>query len=701
MGFGKRNASTTQIVDTINRIRSIPHLRAGAIVALGMLLRVAYPTLAEFKLDEATVIRRAMAIAWRGDLPATGVISSVGIANPPLTLYLTALPLRIWSDPVAAVVFIGLLNGIAIIVTYEVGKRYLDRSVGEIAAFLFAVNPWAVLLARKIWAKTLPVLIIALIAALLAAFVRRRPWALAGAFAATTALIGLQLEGIAFVPLLGLSMLMFRKEIAIRPFLAGLGIMLMGLGPYVVYDALHGWPNLRMFMDYIKVGRELRPDEALRYAFFLTSGADLHAMAGARYQEYLNGLPRLEWLNTGMMGLLVASLPYAAIRALQGPEERRRTFLILLMGFVIPVAMRSRVTDVVHLHYLIVIYPTVFLLVAAFIDYTYQEVFRRSPLIARLAAVSLILIWGAWQLIGLGRLFWFMDRYPTTGGYGIPLKYPREAAREAVRQAHGAEIIVLTDGADPAFEERPAVFDALLFLQPHRLVDGRISLLVPDAARAVYIVGPISPQEDALRPIERRLQGMAGVRMAKAIEMPDGWKYRIYQRERSDREDALAGLTRMKNPPRFANGVALLGYEMPSTAMPGEALEVWTAWWVQAPPPPGESYHFFIHLLDKEGRLRSQHDGAPFLTRFWHVGDLVLSRFRVQIPERLEPGTYEAWFGVYTYPDIRRVHVVDPAGNPAHGAIRLGTVRIDGQESGARGAAPGSPPARDSIRLSP
>ncbi len=654
-----------------------PNLLIWSTLALGLFLRIAWPTLAEFKLDEATVVRRAMAIAWMGEFPVVGTGSSIGMANFPLTLYLTAIPLRIWDDPVAAVVFIGLLNGLAVAACYGLGKSYLNRSVGWIAAFLFAVNPWAVLLARKIWARTFPLVTVAFFAALLAVFVRGRRWALAGAFAALAALIGLQLEGVAFIPVLVLSLLVFLKEVPLRPLLIGGAILILALAPYGIHDALQGWPNFRTFWSFARAEESFFSWNALRYAFILTGSAEIHSMAGTRYMDYLNGLPRLWWLNSGMMGLCALALIHAVVRTFWGPKEQRRMFFILLLGFAVPVALRSRAVEPIPLHYLILVYPVVFLLIAALIDGGYRALPLRYRPAARLTGILLALLWGAWQLAVVGRLLWFMDRYPTTGGYGIPLKYPRQAVLEARRLAEGAEVVVLTDGAEPAFEERPAVFDALLFRHPHRLVDGRMSLLVPDAPRAAYIVGPVSPEGDTFHPIEQRLRSMAGVRVEEVIPMPDGWQYHLFLRERSDREDVMAGLTRFPDPPRFANGVVLLGYNLPGEVALETTLEVWLAWWVQVGPPPG-NYHFFVHFLDSEGHLRSQHDGVPLPTSSWRAGDLVLSRFTVPVPSDLPGGTYQVRAGLYTYPEIQGVPVVDALGNPVGSAVLLGTVAVRG-----------------------
>ncbi len=97
--------------------------------------------------------------------------------------------------------------------------------------------------------------------------------------------------------------------------------MILALAPYGIYDALHGWPNLRAFWHFVRAEEGFLSWDALRHAFVLTGSAEIHTMAGARYEEYLRGLPRLWWLNSGMMGLLALALVYALVRTFRGPQE--------------------------------------------------------------------------------------------------------------------------------------------------------------------------------------------------------------------------------------------------------------------------------------------------------------------------------------------------------------------------------------------
>lgn len=169
---------------------------------------------------------------------------------------------------------------------------------------------------------------------------------------------------------------------------------------------------------------------------------------------------------------------------------------------------------------------------------------------------------------------------------------------------------------------------------------------------------------------------MAYGQTGPVIALPDGWRYRLFRRDGPDREDVLAGLTRFPEAMSFANGTTFLAYGLPETVSPGGTLDVWLAWWVRSPPPSGTSYHFFAHLLDEAGMLRGQHDGIGFPTAVWRAGDLVLSRFAITVPAESSPERYQVWAGLYSYPDVINVPVLDVAGNPAGDRVALGEVAV-------------------------
>lgn len=671
-----RMAVQTQMPLLSDRVEK---LLLSLILGLALLLRMGWPTLSEFKRDEATVARLAQAIAYEGYLPAAGVTSSTGVKNLPLTLYLMALPLRLWPDPLAAVLFTGFLNGLAVLACYGLGRLYFGQAAALFASYMFAVSSWAVLYGRKIWCRNLPLATLLFFSFLFAALVRGRRWALVGAFVSLAALIGLQLEGLAFIPILGLALLLYRKQVAGWPLLVGCCLFLLLVSPYILHDALHGWENVRGFIRYASRESHLSSD-ALRYAFLMMGNEEVAGrMGGALHKEYLAGLPNLWWLNRPMEALLAAALLYGVFLAVRGPQERQRPVTLLLIWFAVPVLLQSRPTAPVQPFYFNLLYPVQFLLIAIMLvdGLSYLANWRPVQTVFLSLVLVFMLAWGVWQVTTVGRVLDFMVHHPTTGGYGIPLRYTREAALEARRLAGDAEILVLGRDTDPTTQESPAVFDALLFGHPHRFADGRIALPIPEAGTAVYLVGPVGGASSDLDAAIARLEQMACIHAGPAVRLPDGWSYLLFQRSNCpDRQDAMAGMARFPEEFHFANGVSFLGYSLPQRAAPGTEMELWLAWWVRAAPPPATSYHFFAHLVSGAGSLVAQHDGAGFPTAQWKQGDLVLGRFVIPIPASVSTGQHRVWSGMYTYPDIRNVSYLDVAGNPAGELVLLGEVEI-------------------------
>ena len=653
------------------------------IMVLAFVLRLERPTLTEFKRDEATVARRAQAIAYEGALPIEGVDSSAGPANLPLTLYVMAVAVRIWQDPLAIVLFTAFINSLAVLACYPVAQAYLGKRAALIATFLFAINPWAILYARKTWSHPWPLFTVTFIASLLATCVRRKPWALVGVFVSLAIQFGLQLEALALFPIL-IVLLIYHRQIALKPLLVGGGLALLGVAPYIVHDALHGWQNARGFLSFAAERGSFTWD-ALRYPLMLTGSAGIEGQAGSYFLQFRQAVPNLWWLNSLMMGLLLLTVLYALHQAFfAGSQERRRSFVILLIWFAAPIALQLRSASGTHVHYFVTLYPVQFLLIGAGLDAALNRLAgpavrmgRYRATVPALIVLAGLSVWGGWQGMVTYRLRAYMVEHPSTGGYGIPLRYTRAAAQSAKALANGAEIIVIGENNRPFVTETPTVFEALLFGTPHRFTDGRAALPVPDGERAVYVVGPLYDEAGgALAPILRRLETWAAVTPGPVTRLADGVTYRTFVRESANRDDVIAGMQPLAAGIPFANNVVFAAYAAPETTTAGTTLEVWLAWWLRGLPPSGADYHFTVQLLDENGGRRAQDDHAGFPADSWQTSDLVLSRFAIPIPADLEAGSYRLRAGMYSFPDITGVPVVDPQGLPVDDGVDLRTLTI-------------------------
>jgi 4-amino-4-deoxy-L-arabinose transferase-like glycosyltransferase len=153
-----------------------------ALIGIGALagwLRLRQLDLVEFKLDEATAVGLARRVL-DGDFVTAGLTSSIGAENPPLFVYLTAIPLTVRDDPLMATAFVGGLGVATVILTYFVLRPRLGALVALGAAAFLATSPWAVLYGRKLWGQSLlPLVAVLLLWSLLAVLERPRSRAVA------------------------------------------------------------------------------------------------------------------------------------------------------------------------------------------------------------------------------------------------------------------------------------------------------------------------------------------------------------------------------------------------------------------------------------------------------------------------------------------------------------------------------------------
>jgi hypothetical protein len=97
---------------------------------------------------------------------------------------------------------------------------------------------------------------------------------------------------------------------------------------------------------------------------------------------------------------------------------------------------------------------------------------------------------------------------------------------------------------------------------------------------------------------------------------------------------------------------------------------------VSSPVSSGADYHWFNHLVNAEGKRVGQMDGVGFPARSWRAGDIVVAWFDVPIAPDAAPGGYEMRVGMYTFPDIKGVPVVDASGKPVADFVQVGPIEI-------------------------
>lgn len=110
----------------------------------------------------------------------------------------------------------------------------------------------------------------------------------------------------------------------------------------------------------------------------------------------------------------------------------------------------------------------------------------------------------------------------------------------------------------------------------------------------------------------------------------------------------------------FDNAISLRGYDV--TLSPDETNMQVVLYW-QAFASPAVDWTVFIHLLDDEGQLVTQHDAQPaagnYPTDWWQPGDQVTDTHTLTLPDSKNLSGYTLQVGLYNLLNGQRAVVVD------------------------------------------
>lgn len=348
-----------------SRLRFLPPL---AIIGLAAFLRLHRLDLMEYKYDQVIAVMMARDIVDGRRFHLQGLVSSVGLENPGLFIWIMAVAVAVRDSPLMAAGAIAVLNAAALGWFYFHFRRRWPEPVVLAAMLLLATSPWAAIFSRCIWAQDLlPVFMIPFAWCLLMYLDEGRPRhgmaavILLGLAAQIHMSVGFFLPGV-------LILLAARRRLLRRELWIGAGVVLLTLVPYFVYLARHADRTrelLRMGRAAAKHGDILG---LMRYGVLLSGGIGLPeyslrgsaATLSARSPVIYNAM---QAAGAAVIVLAVIGLGAALAWRLADPLGRdlRRAALmiaVLWLGYAIA-AVPS------YPHYAIILYPWPFVFAAA------------------------------------------------------------------------------------------------------------------------------------------------------------------------------------------------------------------------------------------------------------------------------------------------------------------------------------------------
>jgi hypothetical protein len=153
-------------------------------------------------------------------------------------------------------------------------------------------------------------------------------------------------------------------------------------------------------------------------------------------------------------------------------------------------------------------------------------------------------------------------------------------------------------------------------------------------------------------------------------------------RFRSDNEPSFAvhELPATFEPPAVAASVSFdglitfLGYEIPSTQQ-AESFQLLTFWRVDSLLP--WDLGIFVHLLDSEGHISSQHDGLDAAAVTLKPGDIFIQNHQLPLSDLEASEPYSLQMGLYTRSDGHRLN---HAGQPSDRILLVDSLFLTGSE---------------------
>ena len=624
------------------------------VFGLAAVLRLCSLDLAAFTYDDADVMLRARAVA-AGQPTSVGALTSWGVPDPPLLIYLLAAVARLPSPALATLGLMALINALAVLATYSLAARFFGQRLGVLAGLLYAVNPWAIYFGRRAWSEVQPVLaVMALWAAFEVVVARRDRFALPF-LAALVASVQARLVAASYAPAALVALALGGRLWLSRWSLAGLaGGGLLAL-PYLVYLVGSREQTAAALAEGNRGLSPIPRITVLQFAWWVAAGLNLLPTPArlAPWLDLMGAVLRAEaWLAGGLLlGGLAICLAQCARRR---PSWER--FALILAWTVLPLGLVAWQSSTIYLHYLVLLLPMLFLLMAL----PLEALLRARPPIAWLGAILFLGVAlpqaSAWlalqrtlaiydtaetaetspadrrligelsresaQLIGTGEAY----------GVEVPLRIWLAAAdrtRAELASSGPRELLVSTAGTNPLAEDRPAILESVLGpdLDPH--YQPADSLVLPLGRPASLLVTgdvepPIGPERlgprKAFIPLPTTSRGSRdGIRL---MDLP--------ARSAGDWARTLGAVVHRSGDP--ARSVAFMA---PDRVHSGESLEVVTLW-----PGPARGLRPAVALLDPGDQRVPERENPRRRPLDIGADRLLLTRHQVPVASRVAGGDY-------------------------------------------------------------
>ncbi|MBK8020566.1 MAG: hypothetical protein IPK19_03820 [Chloroflexi bacterium] len=612
------------------------------ILILAAVLRFAEIEVSSFAWDEARISLDALRMARGGELVMAGQPSSVDIPFFPASVWLFAIPFAISPDPLFAVLVVA---GVSWLMVYGVWSlaRHFGVLPGLAAALYTAASPYAVFYGRSIWQPNLlaPLALLWLTAWFASVNRSGRAGLLAAGLVGFLGVLTVQVHFAGAALILATAYAVLRHFRGRKLIAAGLGSALAGLAalPYLYYISTVDPAVMGRFGTVLGGGAQVDM-QSVENLLRLAAGWDWAFLGLGDADTFSRSVPLAVALLAGL-AIGIAALLRQRFRpdetSPDTPIRARLAEMVLVLLIASPLFF-LRHSSPVLIHYQLVPFPAVAIAFGAALSLMRSHIWRLALGTAMAAAAA---IWSVQIVTTLTRAS--IQRPPNSALSSI-LRESRTAARTAA-----APVLFYTHGDNPALHGEAAVFKALLWDRPHRILNGDVLLILPPYP---------ATQMATLAPFQMWEELVDGGLANEPVEVPRRAGAEPFVAAAYDGVAELEGFTPVE-PVTLADGTTLLGWK---ARYVGPRFRISTLWRVEGAAPSGE-FQQFHHLrrADAPEEEPVAISDVPLSRTTWQIGDrvVVMADF-FDIPPGQE---WSVDVGHYTLGNLRRAPRLDSSGD--------------------------------------
>lgn len=545
-------------------------------LVVGGFLRLWQLGTSQFLDDQALLMSMARDSVLHRAIPLTGIPSSIGALNPPLSVYLLIPFALLGKDPFPAIIALALWNVLGVALCYVFALRFFNRRVAGIGTLLFATSGAAVDFSRFLWQQNYmpPLLVLWAMVTFAGALRGTRGW-----FFVATMLLALAAmlhpTALLLVPVLLVALVLAPHKPRLWEYPAALASLLVLVAPTLIWEKVSDFSDLQVLQQYTGAAPQINLDVLRAFeqvlgppTFSGSVGPATFAPVTpiAPYASIASWTSALWYLACALYGasyLIVTGLVIApiirhwhagAVSASNESKARARIFavwrllradgewavhlLLWLAITIVPLAM-IRHASPVHAHYLHVLYPVVFILAGVGIDRLLRWVRPGTfalpclacggrPVALRLAGFAVVVGCITVLIAGQSLQSSFYTASQAAGqvddtNYGYPVG-ELQAADSTLAALQREQGTVETYISSPDFTTTNALTYMLVSERPWRALIYGDCLALPQAGSP-----PILIVATRAGPISALLSTLPNARLVRTLPMPGSEPFHVYR----------------------------------------------------------------------------------------------------------------------------------------------------------------------------